>query len=56
MTNLLTFSCLGSERETLKDSHQRAHMIDMPNGVKADCTLVFTSAAVFTLTFYTSQF
>jgi hypothetical protein len=56
MTNLLTVSCIGSEREKWKDTHPRTHMINMPNSVKADCTLVFTPAAVFTLTFYTSHF
>jgi len=31
-------------------------MTDMPKGVNVDCTLIFTSAAVFTLAVYTSHF
>jgi hypothetical protein len=54
MTDLLTISCTGSECEHW--THPRAHVIDMPNGVKADCILIFPSAAVFTLTVYTSHF
>jgi hypothetical protein len=53
MTDLLTISSTGSEREHW--TYPRTHMIDMPNGVKADLTLIFTSAAVFTLTVYTSH-